>query len=75
MFPDRSVQHVDQVFQVPKSIVPEIISGHVKKTLSLHDPITRSKIRNEMQDIRREKPAYADSVYRPHPNHLKYLHK
>ena len=41
---------------------------HVKKTLNPDDPITRSKTRNEMQDIRREKSAYADWMYRPPPN-------
>ena len=67
IFPERSVKHRDQVVQVPKFIVPKIVSEHVKKTLSLDNPIIKSKTRNEMQDIRREKPAYADSIYRPPP--------
>ena len=39
----------------------------VNKTLSPNDPITRSKTRNEMQDVRWEKPAYPDSIYRSLP--------
>ena len=43
IFPERSAEHTDQVFQVPKSIVPKIVSDHLKKTLSPDDLITRSK--------------------------------
>ena len=33
----------------------------------MDDPITRSKTRNEIQGIKKEKPAYADPIYR-HPS-------
>ena len=46
IFPERSVQHTDQV--VPNSMVPKIVLEHVKKTLSLDDLITRSKTRNKI---------------------------
>ena len=65
LFFQRSVLYVDIVVQVPKSMIPKVVLEHVKKTLSLEDPIIRSKTRNEMQDIRKEKPAYADPIYRP----------
>ena len=55
-FSERSIQHEDQVIQVPKFMIPKIVSEHVKKTLSQDDSITRSKTRNEMPDIRGEKP-------------------
>ena len=38
------------------------------------DLISKTITRKDMQDIRREIPAYADPFYRPHPNQLKYLH-
>ena len=66
-FPQRSEQHINQVVQVSKSIVANIVLKHVKKTLNPDDKITGSEIRNEMQDIRREKSAYADPFYRPQP--------
>ena len=43
IFQERSVQHIDQVVQVPKFIVPKIVSEHVQETLNADDPITRSK--------------------------------
>ena len=73
--PERLVQHIDQVVQIPKSIVPKVVSEHVKKTLDPDDQLTRSKIRNDMQDIRRKKTAYADPINRPPTNQMKYPHK
>ena len=35
-------------------MVPKIVSDYVKEIYSLDDPITRSKTRNEIQDISRE---------------------
>ena len=32
--------YIDQVVQVPKSMVPKIVSEHVKNNLSPDDPIT-----------------------------------
>ena len=64
-FPERSEQTCGSSSSRHKSMVPKIVSEHVTKTLSLDDPVTRSKGRNEIQDIRREKPSSADPVYRP----------
>ena len=52
---------------VPKSIVPGIVLEHVKKTLNSDDHFSKPQTRNEIQDIRREKQAYADPIYRPPP--------
>ena len=38
-------------------MVTKIVLEHVKKTLSLDDPMTRSKTRNKTEDIRKVKPA------------------
>ena len=48
-------------------MVQKIVSEHVKKTLSSDDHFSRPKSRNEIQDIRREKPGYAGPIYRPLP--------
>ena len=42
--------------------------------MSEHDSISRTIRRKGMQDIRREIPAYADPIYRPLLNQLKYLY-
>ena len=46
-------------------MVPKIVLEHVKKPLILDNLVTRSKTGNEVQDTRKEKPAYADPIYRP----------
>ena len=52
-------------------MVLKLVSHHVKKILSMDDPFFRSKIRNEIQNISREKPAYPDPMYRAQPNQQK----
>ena len=54
-FPERSVQHIDQVVQVLKSTIPKMGLKHVKKTLNPDDLITSSETRNKMQAIKRIK--------------------
>ena len=58
---------------VSNSMIPKIILEHVEKTLSSDDHFCQPKKGNEIQDVRRGKPGYADPIYRPHPNQLKYL--
>ena len=55
IFPERSVQYIDQVVQAPKSIVPKIVVEQLKKTLCLDNALTKSKRKNGMQNISREK--------------------
>ena len=50
----KSEQH-DKVIPVPDYMIP--------KTMSEHGSISRTETRKGMQDITREKPAYADSFY------------
>ena len=71
---------------VPESSIITKSSGHhdkviplsdytIPQTMSEHDSISRTIRRKGMQDTRRETPAYADPVYRPHQNQQKYLYR
>ena len=49
----------DKVVPVSKYMIP--------KTVTEHDSTARTITRKDMQDIRRENPAYADPFYRTPP--------
>ena len=53
----KGSENHDKVIPVSDHIIPQ--------TMSECDPISR--IRKDMQDTRREIPAYADPIYRPPP--------
>ena len=55
----KSSGHHDKVIPVSDYTIPQ--------TMSEHDSISRTIGRNDMQDMRREIPAYADPIYRPPP--------
>ena len=71
IFPERSVQDIDQVVQVPKSIVPKIVSEHVKKILNPDDPVTRSKQEMRCRISEGKNQLMLIQFTGPHPNQLK----